>query len=360
MSGASSNAAGWSRRLLESGAARRKPLLTRPDDVRLGEVIEVWQGDPTALRPGRAVLIGFPQDEGVRRNQGRPGAAEAPEEIRRWLQSLTPWDPENNVDLSTSPPLDLGNLHLEGSLEETQHALAEVVAAVLRCQAIPIILGGGHETAFGSYLGYVNAGQPAAIINLDAHLDVRPLLEGRGHSGSPFRQALEHPTHPLPGERYVCLGAQPHATSRQHWQYGQERGCVVRWCQEVRSTLLEHFGRERDRLVAAGCRIHLSIDADVVRSADVPGVSAPNPVGLAGAEVVGAARLAGASPAVAGLDLVEINPQQDRDGQSARWGAVVVWNFLVGLASRSASLARPKASALVRPEASAPGSQRTH
>jgi arginase family enzyme len=36
--------------------------------------------------------------------------------------------------------------------------------------------------------------------------------------------------------------------------------------------------------------------------------------------VLTAARRAGASAQVAGLDLVEINPRHDRDGQSARWG----------------------------------------
>ena len=45
-------------------------------------------------------------------------------------------------------------------------------------------------------------------------------------------------------------------------------------------------------------------------------------------------RLAGQSPGVASFDLVEINPRLDRDGQSARWAALVVWNFLVGLARR--------------------------
>lgn len=29
------------------------------------------------------------------------------------------------------------------------------------------------------------------IVNIDAHLDVRPLKENRTHSGSPFRQLLE-------------------------------------------------------------------------------------------------------------------------------------------------------------------------
>jgi formiminoglutamase len=95
--------------------------------------------------------------------------------------------------------------------------------------------------------------------------------------------------------------------------------------------------RERDRLAAAGCRIYLTIDADAVRASDVPGVSAPNPLGLPGERVAACAQVAGASPDVASFDLVEINPALDHDRRSARWAAVVVWNFLVGLALRSPS-----------------------
>ena len=74
--------------------------------------------------------------------------------------------------------------------------------------------------------------------------------------------------------------------------------------------------------------VYVTIDADAVQEADVPGVSAPNPLGLAGTEVAACARLAGRSAGVSSMDLVEINPHYDRDGQSARWAAVVLWNFL--------------------------------
>jgi formiminoglutamase len=332
MSGGSSSGVEWSTRL----ERRRRPedLFRRADDPRLGEVVEYWQGDPAALRAGRAVLVGFPQDEGVRRNHGRPGAAEAPAQIRHWLYRLTPWDGVSHVDLTEHPPLDLGDVHIGASLEESQQALGEVIGAILGSGAIPIILGGGHETAYGHYLGYVAAGQRVGIINLDAHLDVRPCADGQGHSGSPFRQALEHPTTPLAGACYACLGAQPAAVGHPHWLEATRRGAVVRWAGEVQSRLADHFGDQRDRLAKAGCQIYVSLDADVVRAADVPGVSAPNVAGLPGEEVMMCIRLAGQSPQVSSFDLVEINPRHDRDGQSSRWAALAVWNFLIGLAGR--------------------------
>jgi formiminoglutamase len=273
----------------------------------------------------------------VRRNRGRPGAAAAPHDIRIALYRLTPWDGRRDIDLARRPPLDAGNVRIVGGLEDSQAALAEVVGGLLAGGVVPIVLGGGHETAYGVYLGYVAAGRSVGIVNLDAHLDVRPCPAGVGHSGSPFRQALEHPTRPLPGAQYVCLGAQPHAVSREHLRYVRERGGVVRWADEVRGELARHLAAERDRLAALGCAVHVSLDADAVHAADVPGVSAPNAAGLSGAEVIACAFEAGAAPQVAGLELVEINPRHDRDGQSARWAALVVWNFLAGLCRRESS-----------------------
>jgi formiminoglutamase len=335
MSGESSSAAEWFS-LLEP-APIPTDIIRRADDPRLVEALDFWDGDPADLQPGRAVLLGFPQDEGVRRNHGRTGAAQAPQEIRSRLYRLTPWDYQAKVDLREHRLLDLGNVRIAGNLEETQHRLALVIGAILRTGAVPLVLGGGHETAFGHYLGYVAAQKRVGIINLDAHLDLRPWSDGQGHSGSPFRQAIEHATCPLPGRCYVCLGVQPASVSREHWQYARRQGCVVRWADQVRRSLRRRFGREYKRLAAAGCHIYVSLDADVVRASDVPGVSAPNPAGLPGRKVLAWARRAGSLAEVSSFELVEINPRYDRDGLSVRWAALILWNFLVGWARRAAS-----------------------
>jgi formiminoglutamase len=275
--------------------------------------------------------VGFPQDEGVRRNGGRVGAALAPEEIRRWLYRLTTWHVPEQIDLSRLSIIDIGNLEVASDLEASQDALGEVVAELLVRDCTPIVLGGGHETAYGTYLGYMRAKQAISIINVDAHLDVRPLIDGQGHSGSPFRQAMEHPSCPLPGHHYICIGAQPFSNSQEHATYVKERGGYIRWCDPVNLT------RCFDHLQGP---LHLSVDADVVRAADVPGVSAPNPIGLPGEEIAYLGMYAGRLPRLRSMELVEINPRFDIDGRSARWGSVLIWNFLVGLALRRTTESR--------------------
>jgi formiminoglutamase len=331
MSPPSSSVVEWFTRL---EPCRTEDVFARPDDPRLGEIIERWHGEESALRPGRSAILGFPQDEGVRRNHGRDGAAEAPRQIRHWLYRLTPWDASCGVDLSRDPPLDLGNLRIEGHLEASQQNLGVVVAALLKRKMVPIVLGGGHETAFGHYLGYAAGGSRVGIINLDAHLDVRSYEPGRGHSGSPFRQAFEHAETCGQHLQYVCLGAQPWAVSREHVEYVQQRGGVIHWTDEVEGYLDPPFTQDVKRLAKGDNPVYVTVDADVVRAADVPGVSAPNAAGLSGASVLACVRRAGMLSAVTSIDFVEINPRFDRDGQSSRWAALAAWNFLVGLQAR--------------------------
>jgi formiminoglutamase len=270
----------------------------------------------------------------VLRNGGRTGAALAPDRIREFLSRLPPWDGQRETDLGRLELLDLGNLAVDADLEASQLLLGNVLGAILRAGAVPIVLGGGHEAAFGHYLGYVEAGLPVGIINIDAHLDVRPLIDGKGHSGSPFRQAMEHAPTPLAGGLYCCLGAQPFGASREHLRYCFERGATVDWRDEVEGRLEDRFRERLGALAEDAGRAYLTIDADAVEAATVPGVSAPNPLGLSGREVARCAFAAGASRVVSSLDVVEINPRFDVDGRSARWGALVVWHFLSGLASR--------------------------
>jgi formiminoglutamase len=333
MSGGSSNAAAWFT-LLEP-ASSGPPASRRPDDPRLGEIIEPWNGELSVLRTGRAMILGFPQDEGVRRNGGRVGAAKAPNEIRKYLHRLTASHAQHQIDLAACGPLDAGNVRVSENLEESQEQLGSVIGGILRIGAVPIVLGGGHETAYGHYLGYANNQIPVGIINIDAHLDVRPCLDGHGHSGSPFRQAMDHPGFPLPGSRYVCLGAQPFAVSQQHFARARTKGAKIRWAWTDIDNLAAAAMEEVDRLATDGCRVMLTIDADAFAAADVPGVSAPNPHGLPGGDIAAVCERAGQNAKISSMELVEINPTFDVDGRSARWAAMAIWHFLVGLARRS-------------------------
>lgn len=301
------------------------PPETADDDPRVGHLLG---GRVESEGDARVVILGFPVDEGVRRNGGRAGAAEGPGAIREMLYRLTP-DAETPGDFIAclEQTEDLGDFVPEGSLEKNQESFGELLAPQLGEGVIPVILGGGHETAWAHFSGYLSAGLEASILNFDAHADVRPLIGGQPHSGSPFRQALEHESG-LCG-RYMVAGLQPWASSAAHLRYIEEHGGRIMFREDTTlSSVPEIFHDHHSP------RLMVTFDLDAVDQAFAPGVSAPCANGLQPDLWLTAAYLAGRNRKVSSFDLSEMNPAFDRDGQTARLAALTVWHFLLGVSRR--------------------------
>jgi formiminoglutamase len=296
---------------------------TSGDDPQIGHLLGAEATPETA----GVVIVGFPVDEGVRRNGGRYGAAQGPTAIRQALYQLAPdaEEFEGFGDLLRNT-CDLGDIAPTGELEGDQQALADVLAPHLTRGAIPIVLGGGHETAYGHFLGHVNAMRRVAILNWDAHPDVRPLIDGKGHSGSPFRQALEHPSRLCRG--YMVAGLNPPTVAKSHLDYIADRGGIAHFNTSISFSAIEsiYAAHENDTMA--------SFDLDAVDQAAAPGVSAPATAGLSPHIWLYAAYKAGACSTVRSMDLVELCPPLDSDGRTARLAARTVWEFLRGVAAR--------------------------
>lgn len=306
----------------------------RPGELRVCELLSPSVGPSTLL-----VLVGFPCDLGVRRNGGRPGAAEAPEAIRRFLYRLTP-EPRDEGRMTSllRRCVDLGDLEVGGDLERSQADLARAVAPHLAAGRIVVVLGGGHETAYGTFLGHVEAGRSVSIVNLDAHPDVRPrIVEGErslGHSGSPFREAIEHPSRRC--LRYAVAGLQPAAVSSMQLAWLREHRVEAAFIDEIESggrdplslLGLEAPARREEAIMA-------SLDLDAVDLSAAPGVSAPSVAGMGVGAWLAAAERLGLDARVRSLDLVELSPPLDPDGRTARLAAHTLWRFLRGVSRRS-------------------------
>lgn len=293
------------------------------EDPRLGSFLQARPDAET-----RVVLLGFPCDTGVVRNGGRPGSFAGPAAIREALYRLTPdaRRPEPSRRL-LARTCDLGDVEVRGDLGSDQERLGEAVAEQLAAKRRVVVLGGGHETTFGHFLGYVGAGLlPVSLLNLDAHPDVRPLVEGAGHSGSPFRQALEHGDGGSVASYHVA-GLQPSSVASAHLGYLRER--------EARFQFAEELGAAGLRAAVSGLTAPalVSLDLDVVDAAQAPGVSAPGTGGLAASLLLEVAEEAGRTEAVRSLDVVELCPPADVDGRTARLAALAVWRFLAGVAA---------------------------
>lgn len=293
---------------------------TAPDDARLAR----WLTPNVLADNTRVALVGFPSDEGVRRNGGRPGAADGPAAIRRALYAMTPdaRQPEAFVALMECAA-DLGDVPVTGEVEADQARLGDVVGELLERGVVPMVLGGGHETAYGHFLGYVESRQPAGVLNWDAHADVRPLRDGLAHSGSPFRQMLDHPSGLC--TRYTVAGLHPWRVAAAHVAAVRERGEAV-FADELTTDRARQLVADLDRPTLA------TFDLDALDAA--PGVSAPGTGGLAVDVWLAAAEACGRSAHVRSVDVVELNPAFDIDRRTATLAALTVWHVLAGMAVR--------------------------
>lgn len=291
------------------------------DDPRLRDIIGKYSNQPTVQ------LLGFPSDEGVKINGGRVGASKAPQLIYDELQKLTPHPVHIDRHTKLLKKTDsLTQLNCSGDLYADQKNLGKSTADFLSDQVLPLILGGGHETAFGHFLGYAKSNRPVNIVNIDAHADVREFKNGKAHSGSPFRQAIEHQSGMC--SSYNVYGLNPASVSAGHLAFVRKQGdAVFEQSISVDAILnrLNLFDEES---------IMVTMDMDAVSQADAPGVSAPNASGISKNDWLKLAYGFGNHPKVTSFDLCEVNPEYDRDNQTVKLAALTVWYFLLGVALR--------------------------
>lgn len=278
-----------------------------------------------AAEPG-TTLIGFCSDEGVRRNKGRTGAAKGPAAIRKMLASLA-WHQSGSV-------YDAGDVVCEGEdLEAAHRALAEQVAECLAQQQLPIVMGGGHEVAFGSWSGLAQhfTAQEATqeqpprigIINFDAHFDLRDPGQVVS-SGTPFAQiaqACEQKGWPF---QYACLGVSRASNTRALFDKAEQLQVLTWEDRTMIQSRLAEMHSELNAFIGRCDHLYLTIDIDVFPAALAPGVSAPAARGVALDVIEPLIEQISASGKLRLADLAELNPEYDVDGHTARLAARLI------------------------------------
>lgn len=276
--------------------------------------------------PPNFTLLGFACHAGVVRNKGRAGAAEGPDALRNALANLT---------TDASELTDAGTIVCDGDgLEAAQAALASAIEQVRSYGALPVVLGGGHEIAWGSFQGLQSALKHyprLGIVNFDAHLDLRRPAPA-GSSGTPFRQIAHWCETNNSPFHYLVVGANASANTNALWAFARER--EVNYLSDITAeagAITECFAR-LDQFVAQVDALYLTVCMDVFNAAFAPGVSAPAALGLSPARFMllfqQLLKLAQRhQKPVLLLDIAELNPRFDQYGQTARLAARIVWEF---------------------------------
>lgn len=265
-------------------------------------------------------ILGYSCDEGVKRNSGRIGAAKGPDAIRKQLGKLP-----NHLS-HESKIYDTGTFCCtNGDMEKTQSNLSKVISQILSTGSFPLILGGGHDMAYGTYNGiqqYVKGSSSIGIINFDAHFDLRSIdVDKPSNSGTPFYQIAQDCHQNQTPFHYLCLGVRSDANDKT--LYDTAKGLGVQFIE--RDTFRIEFHNEINAWINAFINnvdhIYVTIDLDGFSSAYAPGVSAASPMGFTPDVVLESLKTIMGSGKLRILDIAELNPDFDIDNQTAKLAA---------------------------------------
>lgn len=147
------------------------------------------------------VIFGVEEDIGVQANNGKTGTYRCWDVVKKFLLNI-----QSNSFTHAKKVLILGSLDyrdiayypknsksnikaLQAMVETIDKDVSFLVAEIIRAGKIPIVVGGGHNNAYGMIKGSALAlNEKVSSINIDAHSDFRP-EEGR-HSGNGFSYAF--------------------------------------------------------------------------------------------------------------------------------------------------------------------------
>lgn len=267
-------------------------------------------------------LLGYGVDQGVQRNSGRVGAAQGPKEFRTFLSGLS------NPFKKVQPIGDYGTLYCdEDRLEEVQESLSECVYNLLKAGSFPIVIGGGHDMAYGHFKGIQKfIHQPSkkiGIINLDAHLDLRLPTNG-ANSGTPFYQISQE----VNSFHYLCIGYRESANNSELQTKATELGVQILDRKYCHISQTAYCLEQINAFVASVDYLYLTVDLDGFADAYAPGVSAASPLGFDVDFAFWCLDHLVQSPKLVSMDIAELNPTYDIDHRTAKLAAGIAHRVL--------------------------------
>lgn len=278
-------------------------------DLRLWQVVQEIK---EAQEAGGVCFVGYDTDDGVVRNLGRKGAESGSNAIRKAIQSFP--------QLKGLKVYDYRNLEKK-SVEEAQKEYSKKIADVLKKGIFPIGLGGGHDIAYGSYLGIRKAhpDKKIGIINFDAHLDMRPYDKGRT-SGTSFKEIMDNDKN----TQYAIVGFQKMGNTERLIKTAEAFNVLIleEECSEesiIKS--LEEFIKKVDIVYVTFCM-------DVFDASTAPGVSAPVVMGLDPKKGKRLLRFLMETKKVVCVDFAEVNPVYDIDNMTAKLAGCLIYEVM--------------------------------
>lgn len=289
------------------------------DDPRWGEKVSIFKGPEASAW----ILRGYPDEEGIALNGGRPGASQGPDSIRRMFYKTT-WP--------QTPPrlMDQGNLDVSPPLSERHQIAQQSLTEILKAGSRVISLGGGHDYGYPDGAGFLSAfPQPeAVVINFDAHLDVRPLDRGLS-SGTPFFRLLSN----FSNFHFFQIGIQPQCNSASYRNWCEEKGGkILDWPQVL--TDPRSFSDQVAEFLSPHLKgrppAFISLDIDCFNNATAPGCSQSWSTGLGANQFYPVLELLKQRLDIRVFGIYEVSPPLDLDFRTSKLAAQWIHQLLSG------------------------------
>lgn len=221
--------------------------------------------------------------------------------------------------------------------------LADEVAVALRAHEFPVVIGGDHSIAIGTWSGVARIAEaPVGLLWIDAHLDSHtpettysgavhgmPLacLLGRGDKRL-LNLGLAGPQ--VSAAHTVVLG--PRSYEPEEIDFLRQMGVRIIDSEEI---LARGFAVCLDEAMAvvsgAPSGFGVTLDLDAIDPGLAPGVGSPEPEGLWDGDVLAALGRLSAMPGLLALEIVEYNPDRDSLGITAGLISELIAEVLPGV-----------------------------
>ncbi|MFD2550780.1 formimidoylglutamase [Bizionia sediminis] len=287
------------------------------------------------------VIFGIPEDLGVFANLGNHGTAGAWHaclkallniqsnqftlaknvlilgylDFSSYTAKLANFDKNNPKDLQKSRKL----------VAKIDNHVAELVTQIVAAGKTPIVIGGGHNNAYGNIKGTSLAlKKPLNVINFDAHTDLRA-EEGR-HSGNGFSYAYSEGFL----KNYFIFGLHENYTSKaifkqldtnSNFQYNTFEAIEIRKDLKFKSEI------KRALLFMQGKPYGIEIDCDAIQN--MPS-SAKSPSGFSSNKTRHFVHKVSQSKHAMYLHLCEAAPTPETDTQVGKMLAYLITDFIKG------------------------------
>jgi arginase len=234
---------------------------------------------------------------------------------------------QQGVTVALSPTIVPDAIARREALAVLCRNLADRVESAIEAGELPLILGGDHAIAAGTWRGATrNLEGSFGLLWIDAHLDAHtpddtpsgnwhgmPLAALLGSGAREFTAIAGHGPDPA----HVCIvGVRSYESSELGYLCG--RHVRIFGMSEIRRKGLPEVMREALARVCRGTTAWgLSLDLDAMSPSDAPGVSTPAENGMDASELVAALKGLARFPGLLAIEVVEYNPKQDQAGRTA-------------------------------------------